>query len=394
MLGIVDRFLGEAFARAAAGTLDRDFKTQLQELAQSRLRATPRYRVVAEHGPDHSKTFEVETDLRGEVVGRGAGRSKKDAEQAAAKLALDALSRRFAPRARVAASRAPAPAEPRPGGARPPPEASRRRAEASAGGAARRARSGLAPPPKRPRARRAAAGRAPRPQGPSRKAAAARKGPRAPRERAVSICPTPGRAASIPRMTRTALALALAVALAAPAAHAQEKKKMETPVYATFKTSLGDIVVKLLPEKAPKTVENFVGLAEGTKEWKDPRSGQTVKKPLYDGTVFHRVIPQFMIQGGDPLGNGTGRPRLPLRRRDRAGQQVLEAGPPRDGERRARTPTARSSSSPRSPTPWLDRGHTIFGEVVKGFELVPKIVAAGNGKVKLDKVVITRGAQP
>jgi ribonuclease-3 len=96
VLGIVDRFLGEAFARAAAGTLDRDFKTQLQELAQSRLRATPRYRVVAEHGPDHSKTFEVETDLRGEVLGSGVGRSKKDAEQAAARLALELLSRRFA----------------------------------------------------------------------------------------------------------------------------------------------------------------------------------------------------------------------------------------------------------------------------------------------------------
>ncbi|BDG06511.1 hypothetical protein AMOR_55070 [Anaeromyxobacter oryzae] len=95
VLGIVDRFLQEAFARATAGTLDRDFKTQLQEFTQNRLRATPRYRVVAEHGPDHSKTFEVETDLRGEVLGRGAGRSKKDAEQAAAKLALDALGRRY-----------------------------------------------------------------------------------------------------------------------------------------------------------------------------------------------------------------------------------------------------------------------------------------------------------
>jgi ribonuclease-3 len=95
VLKIADRFLGDAFARATAGTLDRDFKTQLQELAQSRLRSTPRYRVVCEHGPDHSKIFEVETDLRGEVLGRGSGRSKKDAEQAAAKLALDALSQRF-----------------------------------------------------------------------------------------------------------------------------------------------------------------------------------------------------------------------------------------------------------------------------------------------------------
>ena len=110
VLGLADRFLGDAFARAIAGTLDRDYKTQLQELAQSRLRATPRYRVIAEHGPDHSKTFEVETDLRGEVVGRGAGRSKKDAEQAAAKLALDALGRKLSPEAEAEAATPPPPA--------------------------------------------------------------------------------------------------------------------------------------------------------------------------------------------------------------------------------------------------------------------------------------------
>jgi ribonuclease-3 len=96
VLALIDRFLGEAFARAAAGTLDRDYKTQLQELAQSRHRASPRYRVVAEHGPDHSKVFEVELELKGEVIGRGAGRSKKDAEQAAAKLALETLNGRLA----------------------------------------------------------------------------------------------------------------------------------------------------------------------------------------------------------------------------------------------------------------------------------------------------------
>jgi len=95
VLALLDRFLGEAFAHAAAGTLDRDYKTQLQELAQSRLRASPRYRVVAEHGPDHSKVFDVELELRGEVVGRGAGRSKKDAEQAAAKLALEMMNGRL-----------------------------------------------------------------------------------------------------------------------------------------------------------------------------------------------------------------------------------------------------------------------------------------------------------
>jgi ribonuclease-3 len=114
VLCLIDRFLGDAFARAAAGTLDRDFKTQLQELSQSRLRATPRYRVVAEQGPDHSKTFQVETELRGEVVGRGAGRSKKDAEQAAAKIALELLVRRFAEEGQVSASVAPAAALPAP----------------------------------------------------------------------------------------------------------------------------------------------------------------------------------------------------------------------------------------------------------------------------------------
>jgi ribonuclease-3 len=96
VLGLVDRFLAPAFAQATAGTLDRDYKTQLQELAQSRYRATPRYRVVAEHGPEHSKIFEVDLDLRGEVLGHGVGRSKKDAEQAAAKLALEALNARAA----------------------------------------------------------------------------------------------------------------------------------------------------------------------------------------------------------------------------------------------------------------------------------------------------------
>lgn len=128
VLGIVDRFLGEAFARAAAGTLDRDYKTQLQELSQSRLRATPRYRVVAERGPDHSKVFEVETDLRGEVLGRGEGRSKKDAEQAAARLALEALARRFgegeAAAPEVAAATATAPAEAPADAPSVPPEAS------------------------------------------------------------------------------------------------------------------------------------------------------------------------------------------------------------------------------------------------------------------------------
>jgi len=194
--------------------------------------------------------------------------------------------------------------------------------------------------------------------------------------------------------------MALAVALTAPAAQAQapaakapKEKKMASPMFATFKTSVGDIVVKLFPEKAPKTVENFVGLAEGTKEWKDPKSGQMVKRPLYDGTVFHRVLPQFMIQGGDPLGNGTGGPGYkfadeigPDNKFSKPGLLAMaNAGPNTNGSQFFITEV---------PTPWLDKGHTIFGEVVKGFDLVGKIVAAGNSKVKLDKVVITHGAQP
>ena len=92
VLALVDRHLEGSFDQAGAGTLDRDYKTQLQELAQSRLRLAPRYRVVAELGPDHAKRFEVEVELRGGVLGRASGRSKKDDEQAAARLALEALA--------------------------------------------------------------------------------------------------------------------------------------------------------------------------------------------------------------------------------------------------------------------------------------------------------------
>ncbi len=145
VLALVDRFLGEAFARAAAGTLDRDYKTQLQEWTQSRLRTGPRYRVVAEHGPDHSKTFEVELEVRGEVLGHGAGRSKKDAEQAAARQALEDL-----------AARAAAPAAPE-----PPPAAGAAPAEPAPAAPARR---------RRPAARKA-------PAGERKKAAPGRKAP-------------------------------------------------------------------------------------------------------------------------------------------------------------------------------------------------------------------------
>ena len=168
---------------------------------------------------------------------------------------------------------------------------------------------------------------------------------------------------------------------------------MAEEIYATFKTSVGDIVVRLLAEKAPKTVENFVGLAEGTREWTDPRSGQKQKQPLYDGTVFHRVIPDFMIQGGDPLGTGTGGPGYkfadeigPENKFSKPGLLAMaNAGPNTNGSQFFITEV---------PTPWLDKGHTIFGEVVKGGDLVPKIARTGNATVMLEKVTITRGAQP
>jgi peptidyl-prolyl cis-trans isomerase A (cyclophilin A) len=168
---------------------------------------------------------------------------------------------------------------------------------------------------------------------------------------------------------------------------------MADPIFATLKTSAGDLVVKLLPEKAPKTVANFVELAEGTREWTDPKSGSKVKRPLYDGTVFHRVIPEFMIQGGDPLGTGTGGPGYrfddeigPDNKFDRPNLLAMaNAGPGTNGSQFFITEV---------PTPHLNRGHTIFGEVVKGGELVAKIARTGNSKVKLEKVLITRGAQP
>jgi peptidyl-prolyl cis-trans isomerase A (cyclophilin A) len=168
-------------------------------------------------------------------------------------------------------------------------------------------------------------------------------------------------------------------------------------IYATFKTSLGDIVVKLLPEKAPQTVENFLGLAEGTKEWTDPKSGQKAKRPLFDGTVFHRVIPDFMIQGGDPMGTGYGGPGFtfddevgPDNKFDRKGLLAMANA----GKRGGKGTNGSQFFITEVPTPHLNGGHTIFGEVVKGFDLVPKIARTGNGAVKLEKVTITRGAQP
>jgi peptidyl-prolyl cis-trans isomerase A (cyclophilin A) len=133
-------------------------------------------------------------------------------------------------------------------------------------------------------------------------------------------------------------------------------------LYATLKTSMGDIRVQLFPNHAPKTVANFTELAEGTREWTDPRTGTRAATPLYDGTVFHRVISGFMIQGGDPLGTGTGGPGY--RFNDEIHPELAftkpyllamaNAGPGTNGSQFFVTVGA---------TSWLTGKHTIFGEV-------------------------------
>jgi peptidyl-prolyl cis-trans isomerase A (cyclophilin A) len=144
--------------------------------------------------------------------------------------------------------------------------------------------------------------------------------------------------------------------------------------YATLVTSRGEIRVQLFSDTAPETVENFVGLATGSKPWTDPRTGAEQSRPLYEGTIFHRVIPQFMIQGGDPLGNGRGGPGYTFEdevggphRFDRPGRLAMaNAGPNTNGSQFFIT---------QAPTPWLDGKHTIFGQVVGGMEVVDSIAA-------------------
>lgn len=141
---------------------------------------------------------------------------------------------------------------------------------------------------------------------------------------------------------------------------------------ATFKTSVGDITVKLFEAEAPRTVANFVALATGQVEWTDPKSGQKTNRPLYSGTIFHRVIPDFMIQGGDPTGTGRGGPGWrfgdeihPSLRHDRPGVlSMANAGPNTNGSQFFLCEV---------PTPWLDGKHAVFGHVIAGQELISQI---------------------
>lgn len=170
------------------------------------------------------------------------------------------------------------------------------------------------------------------------------------------------------------------------------------PQTATFVTTKGSFRVRLMPGHAPETVANFVGLATGTKEWRD-RSGAPGAEPLYRGTIFHRVIPGFMIQGGDPEGTGRGGPGYTFADEcpptgpsfDRPGLLAMaNAGPNSNGSQFFVTV---------APAAWLTGKHTIFGEVVEGYDVVEAISKVDTGRddrprddVVLERVDITEDA--
>jgi peptidyl-prolyl cis-trans isomerase A (cyclophilin A) len=197
-------------------------------------------------------------------------------------------------------------------------------------------------------------------------------------------------------MIRNVFFAALISAFALGLAQAQEKKG---PLYATIKTSMGDIVVHLFDDRAPKTVANFVDLATGKKEWTDPKTGQKTNRPLYNGTIFHRVIPGFMIQGGDPLGIGMGGPGYRLE--DEFNPDLRHSKPGILSMANTGQPNTGGSQFfiTVKPTPWLDGKHSVFGEVVKGQEVVNAIVNTPrdpNDKplkdVAIKEIVVSRGS--
>ena len=167
-------------------------------------------------------------------------------------------------------------------------------------------------------------------------------------------------------------------------------------VHAEFATTEGSFTVRLFDQEVPNTVANFVGLAEGTKEWTDPKTHEQVTKPFYDGIIFHRVIEGFMIQGGDPLGQGIGGPGYkfadefhPSLRHSKAGiLSMANAGPNSNGSQFFIT---------LAPTPHLDNRHSVFGEVTEGMDVVRRIGSTPTGRqdrpakdVVINAVTITR----
>jgi peptidyl-prolyl cis-trans isomerase A (cyclophilin A) len=160
-------------------------------------------------------------------------------------------------------------------------------------------------------------------------------------------------------------------------------------VYATFDTSEGSIVCRLFEQEAPITVKNFIELAEGSREWTHPTTRAKSNAPLYSGTIFHRVIPDFMVQGGDPTGTGMGGPGYKFQdetkgsphKFDKPGKLAMaNSGPGTNGSQFFITVAA---------TPWLTGNHTIFGEVVEGQDVADKITKLPrNRQDKPDKDVV------
>jgi len=168
-------------------------------------------------------------------------------------------------------------------------------------------------------------------------------------------------------------------------------------VHAEFATTEGSFKVRLFYQEVPETVDNFVGLAEGTKEWTHPGTREKMTNtPFYDGIIFHRIIKDFMIQGGDPLGQGIGGPGYkfkdefhPSLRHSKAGiLSMANAGPNTNGSQFFIT---------LGPTPHLDNRHAVFGEVVEGMDIVRRIGSTPTGRqdrpvkdVVINSVKITR----
>ncbi|MFC1856355.1 peptidylprolyl isomerase, partial [Thermodesulfobacteriota bacterium] len=152
-------------------------------------------------------------------------------------------------------------------------------------------------------------------------------------------------------------------------------------VYAVFNTSMGKIVCRLFADDAPETVANFIGLAEGTKEWTGT-DGKKTKAKLYDGTKFHRIIKDFMIQGGDPAGNGTGGPGFSFKDEFGSGRTFDKPGLLAMANRGPATNGSQFFIT-HVPTPWLNNKHTIFGETIEGQDIVDKMATVpmqGSGR--------------
>jgi peptidyl-prolyl cis-trans isomerase A (cyclophilin A) len=167
-------------------------------------------------------------------------------------------------------------------------------------------------------------------------------------------------------------------------------------IYAHVTTTEGSFTVRLFEKEVPETVANFVGLAKGTKRWTDAASGAGAERPFYDGLIFHRIIDGFMIQGGDPRGDGTGGPGYQFAdefhaslRHDKPGiLSMANAGPNTNGSQFFIT---------LAPTPHLDNRHSVFGEVVSGLEVIKQIGAAPTDRhdrpvkdIAIERVAIER----